>query len=395
MHQLLASIAIAFLYTPAFAQGTWYVDVHATGPGDGSAAHPYVSIQAAISNPATHTADTIRVAPGTYVEDVSIMNVGVYVVATGGPALTTIQGSASVDGLYTSSGPAELEGFTIASPLGAFVVSGTLRRCIVVSPAGLPPGARGIFYDDFSHLDHCVVTGFQLGLDMFAFASIPVDVRNTVFSGNSLTLYSSASADFLNCCFPSLPQGGGISSVGALIGDPGFWDAAHGDFHLAPLSNCIATDIGAIPYDAGYATGPAVYCSTSPASDGCSASISASGTCSLSGTAPFWVTAEHVMPNKLGRLLYSLGEANVPFQGGVLCLATPLRRTAPSNSGSSGTPPCTGVLSYDFHALVQSGADPLLQPGRVVYAQYRFRDPFSPGGYAVAFSDAVRFGIAP
>ena len=53
------------------------------------------------------------------------------------------------------------------------------------------------------------------------------------------------------------------------------------------------------------------------------------------------------------------------------------------------------MFAYDFNARVQSGIDPLLSPGKIVYVQYRFRDPYAPGGFGVGWSDGMRFGIAP
>ena len=70
----------------------------------------------------------------------------------------------------------------------------------------------------------------------------------------------------------SAERGGfGITQTGTIVGDPGFWDAAHLDHHLAPGSPCIdagvgldldgsPADIGALAYDATYATGPTAYC---------------------------------------------------------------------------------------------------------------------------------------
>jgi hypothetical protein len=61
-------------------------------------------------------------------------------------------------------------------------------------------------------------------------------------------------------------------------------------------------------------------------------------------------------------------------------------------SGGSGA--CTGVLGYDFNARIQSGADPALQPGMLVYLQFLYRDPQSQSA-PIGLSDALRIGIAP
>jgi len=389
-------LSVLFLCGSALAQSTWYVDAHATGPGDGSPAHPYATIGAAIAS--AGIGDTILVAPGTYPENLGYQVGNLNLIASAGPSSTIIEGHVA--------GPMLLEGFTLLNEDPVELVGGTLRRCILRNPTPLSPYSRGVLFSDSSVIENCVFTGFQTAFMMFLYSSWPSQFRNTVAFGNGTLISPGSCADFDSCCLPRLPMGFRISQTNTVLGDPGFWDPARMDFHLAPGSACIdagvgldpdgtPADIGALPFDAGYAPGPAVYCSASQTSDGCFASISGSGVCSLSGSTPFWITALDVTPNRLGRLLYSFGEANTPFEGGILCLAAPLRRTPPSNSGSAGQGPCAGILSYDFHARVQSGVDPALVPGRIVYAQYRFRDPFSPGGYGVAFSDALRFGIAP
>ncbi len=370
-------------------------------------ANPYVTITDAINSASTLSGDIVMVAPGTYTENVTFawgsVSKIVHLRSSQGPVVTEIQGGVAFGG-------GSVRGFTISSACGVSTFASTLSHCIVRNP-GPMAWARRDLVRRRSITDNCVITGFQHAFVMFSYATYPGPITNTIAHGNGSLLYNGGEiANFVNCCLPQVPVGFSITAVNTVVGDPHFWDAAHGDFHLAPGSPCIdagvgfdpngtIADIGAIPYDAGYATGPTTYCSTTPTSDGCLPTVTGSGLCSMSSAAPFLVTATQVSPNKLGRLLYSLGEANIPFQGGVLCLAPPVHRTPPSNSGSNGLPPpldgCSGVLSYDFNAFVQSGADPLLLPGRIVRAQYRFRDPHSPGGYGIGLSDALRFGIAP
>jgi hypothetical protein len=61
---------------------------------------------------------------------------------------------------------------------------------------------------------------------------------------------------------------------------------------------------------------------------------------------------------------------------------------------SGGSGPCTGVLSYDFNARIQSGVDPALQPGVLVYMQFLYRDP-QDLPFRIGLSDALCIGIAP
>lgn len=142
--------------------------------------------------------------------------------------------------------------------------------------------------------------------------------------------------------------------------------------------------------------GPAVFCVAKVNSQGCTPAIGTSGTPSASSPAPFSVTCANVLSNKPGILVYGADRATTPFQGGTLCVASPVRRTPIQMSG--GNPPpvdCSGVFALDFNALIAAGNDPTLVPGRRVVAQYWSRDSFDPAGFGSSLSDAVEFTIQP
>ena len=398
----------------AVAQTTWYVDVHATPPGNGTQATPYVSIAQAITAPTTHTGDTILVAPGTYVQNVTVQSTGVFVRSSSGPLSTTIRGQILLDGFQGGSGPAFLEGFTLENSGGGGVSMGaaTLRRCIVLN-TGPVPNSRGIFYDDLSRVENCVISGFEDALQMFFFASLGAEVRDTIVIGNGHMIGTASRADFINCCLPVVPAGIGLTQVNTILGDPGCWNSALRDFHLRSNSPCIDTgdsasqhdpdgsisDIGALPFDPSYLPPARVYCTSEVNGDGCLGQMQASGACSVTSSTPFVLTAIGMPPTKLVRLLYSSTQANIPFQGGTLCLGGQLHRTDPTHTSTNGLPPpldaCSGTASFDFQARVLSGIDPELVPGRAVYAQFRYRDPQDPLGFGVGWTDAVQFAIVP
>lgn len=411
-HLLTLGIAFLLFAHGAQAANTWYVDVQGAPPGTGTSADPYTSLQFALDRPTTLAGDTLVVRPGSYDEAISTSK-SVRIQSEQGAEVTLIRGTPATTGALVHLSAFDnfpfliLEGFTLrpqtsSANIGIQSSGSTVRRCIIEGFS-----STGIVNAYETVVSQSTICKNNTGFFHPAFSGL--SMTTSILWGNGVDLIHIGASSISHCAGFAVVTGAPLPPNN-LVGDPGLWDLAHDDFHLRPGSICIDAglgtdpdgsvgDIGALRFDAGYATGPAIYCALQPTSDGCVASISASGLCSASSPDPFLVTATTVMANKTGRLLYSFGEANTPFQGGILCLALPLTRTEVSNSGSNGLPPpldaCSGVLSYDFNARVQSGVDPLLLPGTVVYAQYRFRDPFEVSGSGVGWSDAVRFGIAP
>ena len=123
---------------------------------------------------------------------------------------------------------------------------------------------------------------------------------------------------------------------------------------------------------------PLAYCTAKVNSLGCTPAISSSGTPSASSASPFTIAASEVLNQKFGLCFYGYDFASAPFQGGTMCVATPVRRTAVQSSGGSvGPGDCSGQFALDFNAHIQSAADPRWSrvPG---YAEYWYRDPASP-----------------
>jgi hypothetical protein len=134
------------------------------------------------------------------------------------------------------------------------------------------------------------------------------------------------------------------------------------------------------------------YCTAKTNSAGCVPAITASGTPSATAGNGFTIKTSNVLDNKFGLYFYSKsGPNNAPFQGGILCAASPQVRTLVQNSG--GTPPCGGAFQIDFNAYVASGADPALVAGAQVWVQTWSRDPgFAPPDNT-SLSDAVSFTL--
>jgi glucose/arabinose dehydrogenase len=129
------------------------------------------------------------------------------------------------------------------------------------------------------------------------------------------------------------------------------------------------------------------YCTAKQNSLGCLPAISSTGTASASATSGFVVKASNIRNRKNGLLFYGVsGRASSPFQGGTLCIATPIARTPGMYSGGSAAPvnDCTGSFSIDMNRFAQGllGGNPLpalQQAGTLVDCQWWGRDPgFAP-----------------
>ena len=148
----------------------------------------------------------------------------------------------------------------------------------------------------------------------------------------------------------------------------------------------LAVSPGYINRFTGIYPDPATYCSAKTNSIGCVPSIGWIGTPSANAGSGFLVRATTVINNKNGLLFYGVnGRAALPFQGGTLCVNTPIRRTGALNSG--GNPPpndCSGAFVIDMNAFAVSPGPPvphpaLTVPGTVVDCQSWGRDPgFAP-----------------
>ncbi len=132
-----------------------------------------------------------------------------------------------------------------------------------------------------------------------------------------------------------------------------------------------------------------IYCTAKVSSSGCVPAMGFSGVPSATAPSGFTVKASQVEPGKPGILFYSVtGPRALPFQGGFLCMETPIQRLPPQSSGSGGLPPCTGVLSLDLNA---AGICASIGQGNLGWIQGWFRDPPSPGG--TGLTDAIEFTV--
>lgn len=126
---------------------------------------------------------------------------------------------------------------------------------------------------------------------------------------------------------------------------------------------------------------PAIFGQGKMNSAGCLPAIATSGHPSATLLQPFVIGCAQVINQKLGILLYGHESSNLPFQGGTLYVASPIKRTPlQASGGSQQGNDCSGTFAIDFNAYVRSGVDPALEVGAQVCAQYWYRDPPAPFG---------------
>jgi hypothetical protein len=142
---------------------------------------------------------------------------------------------------------------------------------------------------------------------------------------------------------------------------------------------------------------PTTYCTAKPNSCGTLPAIQFTGAPSASATAGFTIAASNAPTGKPGLLLYtSQGKNALPFQGGFLCVAGPLR--GPVHIASGGSPgQCDSTLALDMNAFASGGAGgnpaPFLSiPGQQVNCQWWGRDAPASGSL---LSDGIEYTVGP
>ncbi len=406
---LLVGLGLQLVAGAALArpQSTIHVDVHAAPGGDGSATAPFNSIQSAIDAPTTTALDTVLVAPGVYQGRVTIPFARPLTVrSSDGPQATVIRASSGADTVNCESGA--LEGFTVFKTGGGgfdgrvvTCESGALRRCVVIGV----PTLDGIGLNG-GGVSHCLVSGCRNAVRFFGHPAGAVSNSILWNNSNPTVLDTSLpSSNIFDYCVVDQVLGSG--STTNLDTPPLVRSFTSRDFHLRATSPCIdagdpsapldpdgsRADIGPLPFDPSYAPF-SVYCTAKVNSLGCTPSIFADGNASASAPVPFEISCSGELNQRPGLLFYGFAPRNTPYQGGFLCVDSPVRRTALLDSGGTVIgDDCSGVYVYDFNARIQSGADPLLEPGVEVFAQFWSRD--SGASFTTNRSDALRFPVLP
>jgi hypothetical protein len=148
---------------------------------------------------------------------------------------------------------------------------------------------------------------------------------------------------------------------------------------------------------------PTSYCTAKINSLGCTPSIVSTGLPSASATAGFVVRGINVRNWKTGLLFYAVnGRAALAFQGGTLCVASPIRRTPSTHSGGSPVQAndCSGVFSIDMNSFAVGGLggsplSALSSPGSVINCQFWGRDPGFAAPNNTTLTNGLEYSICP
>lgn len=424
----LAAMSAVLLATTASAQTTWYVDVNATPPGNGSQASPFTTIQVALSNGALQSGDTVLVAPGVYDEQILFpLGKSMTLRSQSGPAVTRIEPNAPATNIYvvveqvTPLPPATIEGFTIsgervASSIGVRSAGLLVRHCVVTGHKRFatfsPFSGSGLLSEWDLFAENCIVSGNVCGTTLGQ-AGV-TDLRNSIIQGNTFWDIDPSTPVTVSQTHYTLNGTATPTGTGNLSGDPAFWSSQTKDYQLMSMSRCIdagdpaspldpdgtRADMGAYPFDASYIPAPFVYCTPKPNSCGQLPAIAFVGAPHASATSGFTISTTGAREGKPGLLLYSgVGPGQAPFSGGTLCLAAQSVRRGPTilASGGSGCAACDAVLSIDWAAFAtgQLGgtSHPVLTTvGHRINVQWWGRDDQANGSL---LSAGIQYGIAP
>ena len=195
--------------------------------------------------------------------------------------------------------------------------------------------------------------------------------------------------------------------VGLLLENPPY--ATTGLYRIDP-SALTATPLVLMPGHSVPALGVAFapdrsgtrYCQAKPNSLSCLPSIRAHGFPSTTANGGYEISCSNVRSQTQGVLLHGIGGAqSLPFQGGILCIAGPLRRTQGVNSQGSppGSPNCDGSWTVDFNAHLWQFASgspaQSLPPGTTIHAQWYGRDQGYGAPNNTSLSDGLRITLMP
>jgi len=156
----------------------------------------------------------------------------------------------------------------------------------------------------------------------------------------------------------------------------------------------------ALAYVAGASScaAPVAYCTSGTTTNGCVATMSATGTPTAGAASGFTLSASNVEGQKSGLIFYGInGQQAVQWGSGssFLCVKAPTQRLPSQVTGGTASA-CDGSLSNDFLAFLSATPTALGAPGtagQTFHAQAWFRDP--PAPKTTNLSNGLEFVLCP
>ncbi len=307
---------------------------------------------------------------------------------------------------FTGNAGSGCELSDLSFPLGGTTLHATRTLFADNRASGVALSATGGgSFEPLANLSRCTAAGNGLAGILAGPGPVALSADTCVFFSNATDVqgpFDSLSIEYSDVGTGT--TGGAVTNISL---DPRFVDPASGDYRLQDGSPCVdagnpvlasdpdgtTPDMGAFFFDQGAV---ASYCTGKTNSLGCVPFVAWTGFASTSAPQPFALTAHDVLPSEAGLLVYGFQAANLSFHGGKLCVKAPLQRYLPVKiAKATGAPPCSGTLTRNFNARIQSGVDAMLTAGQTTYVQWRLRDAADPAGFGDGLTDAARFLIAP
>lgn len=176
----------------------------------------------------------------------------------------------------------------------------------------------------------------------------------------------------------------GTATVGTLVGTGGLPLDAQGF-----TGRIYSASVSFVPIDCGALT----YCTAKVSSNQCLPSIGSSGTPSFAAAAGFTINTTGMEAGVSAVDFFGTsGQAATPFQGGLICAASPIFRLGGKSTGGAGT--CSGSVSYTLQNIKDHAAGgPLVAAGGLVNVQTWSRDLGDPFGSNL--SNALEILVCP
>lgn len=199
----METLALLLTALPLTQASTWFVDDDATGPGTGTAADPFPTIQAAIDAPTTAAGDTVVILEGTYPESLVLDGVAIDLVASAGATVTVERfGVAPALRIESVAGQARVEGLDFVEvgtpgapqPDPMVVVEGADVVFVDTSVQGSRAGGVRVVDGSTARFDVVTISGARAGAGIAGSGTLAgcglyvngssVEVVDSVLSGN-------------------------------------------------------------------------------------------------------------------------------------------------------------------------------------------------------------------